>query len=39
MVPLGWVAEYNFTGIATSPKEMVSDAIDRAAMPHLDIQK
>jgi hypothetical protein len=26
------VAEYSFTGIATNPKETVSDAIDLAAM-------
>src|SRR5580692_5224840 len=26
------VAEYSFTGIATSPKDTVSDAIDLAAM-------
>src|SRR6516162_9915105 len=26
------VAEYSFTGMATSPKEMVSDPIERAAM-------
>jgi hypothetical protein len=27
-----WVAEYNFTGIDTKPKETVNDAIERAAM-------
>jgi hypothetical protein len=26
------VAEYNFTGIATSPNVIVSDAMERAAM-------
>jgi hypothetical protein len=30
--PVLRVAEYNFTGMATSPKETVSDAIDLAAM-------
>jgi hypothetical protein len=31
------VAEYSFTGIATSPKEMVSEAIERAGVAMLDI--
>ena len=26
------VAEYSFTGMATSPKEIVSEAIDRACV-------
>jgi hypothetical protein len=26
------VAEYSFTGMETSPKEIVSDAMERAAM-------
>jgi hypothetical protein len=29
---LASVAEYSFTGIETNPNEMLSDAIDRAAM-------
>jgi hypothetical protein len=29
------VAEYSFTGIATSPKEIVSEAIDRACVTML----
>src|SRR5687767_13080811 len=33
---LASVAEYSFTGIETSPKETVSDAMDRAAMAASD---
>jgi hypothetical protein len=32
MARLASVAEYSLTGMDTMPKEMVSDAIDRAAM-------
>jgi hypothetical protein len=35
MARLASVAEKSFTGMETMPKEMVSDAIDRAAMRHL----
>src|SRR5688500_12829057 len=32
IAPLAWVAEYSLTGMATRPKEIVMDAMDRAAM-------